>query len=157
MKKLLLLLSLICCNLDSFSQRISTNDGPSLASTLDWVSTNVVNVYVNDSLNYKQKLTYDLENECQCRLTVSSMHPDSFLHKVYTFNFGDIAPETIQMEQKESLVHIRLTTYRQHPVIKVTQDNMEESSPEVVIYDKSPENATRLIRAFVHIANLCKR
>lgn len=142
--------------MDSFSQR-KTNDGPSLASTLEWVSTNVVNVYINDTHNYRQKFTYDLENECQCRFTISSMHPNEYLHKVYTFNFAGIDRNTIKMEEQESYVYIKLASQGQNNAIQVMQDNVAASNSEVIIYDKNPENATRLIRAFVHIANLCKK
>ena len=157
MKKLFLLSLLTCYSLDSFSQHRTTHDGPSLASTIEWVSNNVVNVYINDTLNYRQKFTYDLENECQCRFTISSMHPNGFLHKVYTFNFGDIDPNTIQMESLEGHVYIKLASLDQKNAIQVMQDNVIASNPDLAIYDKNPENATRLIRAFVHIANLCKK
>lgn len=155
MKKTFLLLLLTCYSLDSFSQRRTTHDGPSLASTLEWVSTNVVNVYISDTLNYRQKFTYDLENECQCRFTVSSMHSNGFLHKEYTFNFGDIDPNTIQMAQMESYAYIDLGSYEGRAAFQVTQENVMGNGSALTIYDKNSENATRLIRAFVHIANLC--
>ena len=157
MKKLFFLLLLTCYSLDSFSQRGTTHDGPSLASTLEWVSTNVVNVYLNDTLNYRQKFTYDLENECQCRFTVSSIYPNGFLSKEYTFNFGNIDPNSIRLEQRDSYSYIQLKSYEENAAIRVAQENIVENSPELTIYDKSSENATRLIRAFVHIANLCKK
>lgn len=156
MKKLLLLSLLTCYSLDSFSQQRTSHDGPSLASTLEWASTNVINVYINDTLNFRQRFTYDLENECHCRLIVSSMRTDGFLNKEHTFNFGNIDPNTIHMEQADGLVSIKLGTYEASSAIRSIQGNMEENSSELTIYDKSAENATRLIRAFVHIANLCK-
>lgn len=156
MKKLLLLSLLTCYTLDAFSQLRAIQDGPSLASTLEWASTNVVNVYINDTLNYRQRFTYDLENECQCRFIVTSMYSDGFLNKEYTFNFGNIDPNTIQMEQTDGLVAIKLGSYEKGSAIQVVQGNIVESGSELTIYDKSAENATRLIRAFVHIANLCK-
>lgn len=158
MGKFFVVMCLMFCSLESFSQRIAVNDGPSLANTLDWASTNVVNIYINDSTQYRQRLTYDFENPCHCRLTVNSVkRAGDFNSITYIFHFGDIASETIQIEQGAALVTITLSIANEDRRIKIVENNKEEDTDNIVIYDKHLDSASRLVRAFGHVANLCKK
>ena len=141
-----------------FSQHVAGVTGPSLINTIDWVSNNVVDISIDDSRQYRQRLSYDADNNCSCRFLVNSLSKSGDERSTeYSFDFKDIDPDEIKIEEDEGLVEISLKTYEKKKLIKVMLEKKEENTYVILIYERDKENATRLVRALSHISNLCKQ
>lgn len=140
------------------SQQAMVSSGPSLVNTIDWVSTNVVDISRDSSQQIRQKLTYDLENNCECRILIKNISGSGDMRTTsYKFHFGDIDPATVVYELESGLVAVLLRTYNKEKRVFILLDEKEEKTNTLVIYEKEEESARRLIRAFAHIARLCKK
>ena len=158
MGKGLIILCLIWVQLDALAQEALNVSGPSLINTIDWASTNVVDVTDSQSRQYRQTLTYDLENNCQCQLKINVINQSGDVRKShYNFHFGDINPKAIKFKTEDGFITLTLKTYNKDKRIKVIMGEIEDKTHVLSIYEKDKESASRLVRAFSHIARLCKK
>lgn len=142
----------------AISQQAIATSGPSLVNTIDWVSTNIIDVSKDSSQQIRQKLTYDLENHCECKIQIKNISGSGDMRTTfYKFHFGDIDPASVEYVLEDGLVALFLKTYNKEKNVAILLNDKEERTNTLVVYEKEEESARRLIRALTHVARLCKR